>query len=571
MKFLFPFICSLFLCFSEASGQKYVIRSFDIKVELDKNAGLKITEIIKVEFLNPQNGILRYIPYKYKVNQSSSSEEQASMDLTSNGVRSTILENVSVEDDYYKVKRIGDYYEIKIGDKDKKITGVKTYTIKYSILNAINFFSDKSEFYYNLIGDKWDTDIEQVSFKIILPESTATPFPHFFATGSLGSKNNYTTGAWIKGNRIYEGKTTKTIKPGEFVTAGIVFPKGYLIKPNYMYRHVEWLILPLVVLIIMLLIWRKYGKDDQLTITTEYYPPEGVSPCICGFLIDESLDQKDLTVLIPYWGSLGYIKVREIEATETSLLGNSKDFEFTKLKNLPEGTMNFEQTLFNGIFKTGDVVLLSKLKNVLYTTMKTAKDELNSAVDKGLFYEKNSQTRVGCFAMLGLVVGGYGVYRIITQSVFGYMIPISFILSGLIMIIIARFMSKKTKKGNELYRKLAGFKQFILSVEKPRLEAFLREDPSYLDKVLPFAIVFGVVSAWQDKLKEIEFTPPEWYTGTRRHHYSHLYLSDLNSSLNKMSESFYSSPSTQAGSGRSWSSSGGSAGGGFGGGGGSSW
>ncbi len=75
------------------------------------------------------------------------------------------------------------------------------------------------------------------------------------------------------------------------------------------------------------------------------------------------------------------------------------------------------------------------------------------------------------------------------------------------------FMTKKTKKGTLFYQKLLGFKEFIKSVEKDRLQEFLKQDENYFDKVLPYAIVFDMADKWKDKLKGLEVPPPKWYSG----------------------------------------------------------
>ena len=132
-------------------------------------------------------------------------------------------------------------------------------------------------------------------------------------------------------------------------------------------------------------------------------------------------------------------------------------------------------------------------------------------------------------------------------------------------------MAKKTPKGNELYEKLAGFKEFIKSVEEDRLAMFLKQDEHYFDKVLPFAIVFDVADTWKDKLKNLDVPPPNWYAGSYHNFSTYMFLNSLDHSMNEMSKSFYSAPSNSSSGGSSFSGGGGFSGGGFGGGGGGSW
>ena len=138
------------------------------------------------------------------------------------------------------------------------------------------------------------------------------------------------------------------------------------------------------------------------------------------------------------------------------------------------------------------------------------------------------------------------------------------------MISFGLFMSKKTSKGTLLYQQLAGFKEFIKSVETDRLKEFLKQDEHYFDKILPYAIVFGVADTWKDKLNGLDIPPPSWYSGNYRTFNTGSFMHSLNDSMNTMSRTFYSSPGSSGSSGGSFGS-GGFSGGGSGGGGGSSW
>src|SRR6185503_380788 len=149
---------------------------------------------------------------------------------------------------------------------------------------------------------------------------------------------------------------------------------------------------------------------------------------------------------------------------------------------------------------------------------------------------------------------------------------IAFVASGIIVIILGALMTKKTQKGNELYAKLAGFKEFLKLVEKDRLREFLKQDENYFDKVLPYAIVFDIADKWKDKLAGLDIPPPTWYSGAyaANNFNTLMFMNSLDRSMNAMTNTFYSAPSSSGSSGGSFGG-GGFSGGGFGGGGGSSW
>ena len=266
--------------------------------------------------------------------------------MEANGYAHTIIENIKVPDYKFTAKKSGNYEKIQIGSSDKLVEGDHQYILKYRVLNAINFFKDHAEFYYNLIGTQWATTIDSADFTIQLYEALPDT-PYYFATsGPYGANEKNTQTKWT-GNKIFSGHLIKPLSAYVFadepklkivayegLTVGISFPKDYLIKPNYTFRGIAWLLLPVLILTGMYLIWKKWGKDDKVTIQTEYYPPENISPSVSGYVIDGKLDQRDLTALIPYWGAGGFLKINESE--KSSLLGilKTKIYEFVKLKAL---------------------------------------------------------------------------------------------------------------------------------------------------------------------------------------------------------------------------------------------
>ncbi len=567
-KIIASLLISFVIVLAVNAQEAFTIEHYHVAVTVNKDASLDITETINVHFTESRHGIIRKIPYKYALVPLPAGTQKADRQLESNGFAQIIIEDIDVKGHDYSARNSGNYKEIKIGSKDKYVEGEQQYIIHYKMLNAINFFKDHSELYLNIIGDQWNTRIDSAVFSIELYDALAAT-PSFVATGSTGSQENNTVSNWPS-NKLFTGNTTIPLESNQGLTVGIAFPDQFLIKQNYMLRGLPWLLLPVLVFAFMLWIWRKWGKDEAVTITTQYYPPNNVSPSVAGYIIDDALNKRDLTALIPYWGAGGYLQVKETE--KQSLLGliKSTEYEFIKLKDLPSAALSFERTLFNGIFATGNTVALEDLKDVLYKTMNTAKKELEEEVDKSAYYVKYSRSMVFLFLIFGLILLGYGIFQLAINWGDPFWFQLSVAASGLFMIGFGIFMAKKTPKGTILYQELAGFKEFIQKVDKDRLALFLKEDEHYFDKVLPFAIVFDVADNWKDKLEGLDVPPPTWYVGNYHAFNTHLFLNNLNHSMNKMSESFYSTPSSSGSSGGSFGG-GGSSGGGFGGGGGSSW
>jgi len=573
MKKLLAIIALAFLTISNAYSQEaFTISNYIINVKINKDASLNITEKITVHFTEPRHGIIRKTPYKYQLERLPTGNEKAKRQLESGGKTRTIIEDIEVPGWSYDVSTEGDFKSIKIGSKDKYVNGDQQYLISYRVLNAINFFHDHSELYFNLIGTEWATVIDSASFAVELYEPLPDTPSYFIATGSLGSKENKTITNW-EGNRIFSGHITAPLNANEGLTIGISFPQGFLTRQDYRFRELYWLLLPCLVFAGMFFIWKKWGKDEQVTIQTEFYPPENISPSVSGYIFDDKLDQRDLTALVPYWGAGGYLRINEVEKRSLFGLIKNKDYEFVKLKELPDTALIFEKTLLNGIFNTGDIVKLSDLKNVLYTTMNTAKSELESEINKEDFYVVYSRGLKSFISVIGFLILIAGLVILISSWDEKLWLGIGTLASGIIIIIFGLVMTKKTKKGTALYQKLLGFREFIKTVEKDRLQEFLKQDENYFDKVLPYAIVFDIADTWKDKLKGLEIPPPKWYSGSYAggNFNTWMFMNNLDRSMNAMTNTFYSSPHSSGSSGGSFSGGGGFSGGGFGGGGGSSW
>jgi uncharacterized membrane protein YgcG len=563
------FIALLFFvgCLSHTKAQEYfTIKRYEVAVVVSADASLDISEKIRVHFTEQRHGIFRFIPYKYQLQTLAPGAEKAHRPLETGSEAHTLIEDIKVDGWKYKVSNEGNYKVIKIGSADKYVDGDQQYVIRYRMLNAINFFNDFSELYFNVIGDKWPTTVDSVHFSVTLYKALPDTPAYFVATGPFGSKKNHTVSRW-HGTRVFSGYSTKALGAYEGITLGMRFPKDFLVQPDYRFRGIYWLLLPLVIFGLLLYIWRRWGKDEGVTIQTEYYPPPNISPSISGYIIDDRLNQRDLTALVPYWGAGGYLQVNEIENSSLFGLVKSKDYEFIKLKELPPEAMGFEKTLFSGIFQSGDRVLLKDLKNVLYKTMAVAKKGLEREVRKNEYYVKGTREVGAAFVILAILLGAYGFAVVVNEFYESLWHGIALLASAVLFLFFGLLMGKRTRKGTLLYEKLAGFKEFICLVEKDRLQEFLKQDEHYFDKILPYAVVFNVADSWKDKLDGLDIPPPIWYTGHYNTFNTGSFLKSLDQSMNKMSAAFYSKPSSSGGS----FGSGGSSGGGFGGGGGGSW
>lgn len=151
----------------------YTINNYNIDMIVNEDNTFDITETITAEFNEPKHGILRKIPILNSVTRLDGT--------TSNNIAK--IKNINVNENYTESYK-DNFKIIKIGDADKKITGSHTYIIKYNYNIGKDPLKNEDELYFNLIGDGWDTTINNISFKITMPK----PFDKSLLGFSSGTK-----------------------------------------------------------------------------------------------------------------------------------------------------------------------------------------------------------------------------------------------------------------------------------------------------------------------------------------------------------------------------------------------
>ena len=148
----------VFLCLfldSVNAADDFVIKDFQVNSEMRPGGGFTVEERIAVYFNEKRRGLIRTIPYVYKVE----------------GQRYQIrIKDLKSESHKDKVTREGGEYKLRMGRADKYVTGLQTYLITYYVSNALMDRSeDEVEFFWNLTGNDWDVTIEKASYKIQFP------------------------------------------------------------------------------------------------------------------------------------------------------------------------------------------------------------------------------------------------------------------------------------------------------------------------------------------------------------------------------------------------------------------
>lgn len=540
----------------------YVIDNYRVDITIDEKNIYQVSENITVDFKEPRRGIYRVIPEVFN-----------GRDIEVRNVQTNV--QTSAKDE-------GDYIYLRMGNPNLYVTGIKNYLIKFNHDLGWDRESSYDEVYYNLIGNDWDTTIEKLEFTITLPKSFDKSKINF-TSGVRGSTNNEGVKWSVTGNTI-SGYTVQPLGPKESVTIALPLPEGYFDfsaeKSIYYLLKTLLYIVYIAIPAIAFIVWKKFRDEKQVIPTVEFYPPDNLTPTEVGYYIDGVVHSKDLTSLIFYWADKGYLKLNEIKS---SGLFSKDDFEIEFLKSGNDISKEFENYMFRALesFKNLDgKVKISSLKNRFYKHMEKASEvlEIDLIMNKKTLYDSKS-LRIGdsVRASILLVI----VATIIYVNYFNIRdileLGMTVILAGISILVtvgISAKIKKRTEYGREILGRVQGFKRFLETAEKRKLEMLIDENPGYFYNILPYTIVLGVSDVWADKFKDLQVPPPQWYGGNSVGNVFVMtaFMRGINNSMGALNESMLSSPKAPTNFGGGGSSmGGGSSGGGAGGGGGGSW
>lgn len=376
----------------------YVIDKYDINIIVNENNTFDITETITAYFNVSKHGIFRTIPLKNTITR---------LDGTTSTNRTQVT-NVSVDNEYTTSRENGNY-KLKIGSASRTLTGEQKYVIKYTYNLGKDPGKDYDELYYNIIGNEWDTVIGNVTFSITMPKEFDSS-KLGFSSGTTGSTDNSKVKYNVSGNKI-TGSYNGVLGVGEALTVRCELPEGYFVGAGLNIMDYIMFLIPIIFLLISILLWYKYGRDDQIVETVEFYPPQGFNSLEVGFLYKGKAENQDVTSLLIYLANQGYIKIAEIE--EKALFSKSKGFRITKLKEYDGNNVN-EQIFLNGLFTKRPSISIEALfnKNVeqesadntnevtstdlynnFYITMNRILSNINNKDNKNKIFEKSVSSK----------------------------------------------------------------------------------------------------------------------------------------------------------------------------------
>ncbi|MET0435873.1 MAG: DUF2207 domain-containing protein [Devosia sp.] len=622
----------LVLALALPAAAREEIRAFAADVTLRTDGSVRVIETVDVRAEGNQirRGIYRDIPIVLL--GPSGNKIRVGLEVES------VKRDGDAED--FRVERMGNFQRIWIGNSDRLIAvGEHRFVITYVMDRMARSFADHDELYWNATGNYWDFPILKSVARVTLPDGAVISELSAY-TGVAGATEQAVT---ITRNSDTEAtfRTQRALAAGEGMSFAVSFQKGIIQLPQGFDALLQeasdlrevWL--PVVAVLLLLAYnfgaWWRVGRDPPKgTIIPLFHPPKDFSPALTHYVHKWGFANAGWTAMTAAIFNLGVRGLVTIDNRDDALTVKATGKEPDT--RLPVG----EEVLFR-YFSDKRSVTIDKSTG---PGLATKRNEFMAALqreNRNVWFNHN----IG-FAVLGVVlmiltligmvaldvlepvwlvvaaVGGIfaavigsivfnalragGWQRYLTGVIVGIFafnfvggmvetfssltINSAALAAGSMVLITAIFavlMRAPTVQGRKVMDEIDGFKLYLDTAEKNRLN-ISNEPPMSVERferILPYAIALGVEKPWSEHfdaelarnavVDAREGYSPGWYYGPRGGFSSGSLSNAIAGASSGMAAAMVAAQPVQASSSGSSSGGGGFSGGGGGGGGGGGW
>lgn len=618
--------------YDKNSEYSFEITNYYVNINVNENNVYNITERISVKFNILQHGIIRHIPIVNNVERSDGSYEKNVAIISNIKVNNKYSTSV---DNNYKVLKIGDEdtyanatetyvisYDYNLGkDKNKNfdelyfnIIGTEwtapIHNASFTINMPKDFDESKLAIYTGRFGSV-DDDIEYTVTNNVISGHT---------TSALNAYSGITIRMQLEEN--YFSKAVSTIDIANAISLSLVilitlFAMFILLKFNYKAKN-------------GVISTVEFYPPDKLNsaIIGMVYRGKCKTKFVLSLIVQLAslgyIEIHDATKINSNKKETILVKVKNYNGKDKSLK-NIFDAMFTTTYSGDYYLETYDIPTVKNLtkFKKADCITLSGLKSSFGKAVETETKNLNEKQSVSQYFKTNKLNIVliiiaiasllianlSCvilidatmffillFPLIAALVALLGknmplVFKIMWCALFGCLpwftlikmnapifeapFVIANILSFIILLSTVLFSDTlviRDENGKKLFGKILGFRNFIKTAEKQKLEMLVLENPKYFYNILPYAYVLNVSSKWIEKFEDIIIEENCIYFSGRISVYR---FNQLNRNITTVNNRHYltnhAAHSSGSSGGFSSGGGGGFSGGGSGGGGGSSW
>ena len=497
------FIIALTTLFSLQAWAEEKITDYNVEIEVLQNADFIVKETISVisEGRQIRRGIFRdlprykladdvKIPYQYKI-----------LSVTRNGAREPFAQESE-----------GNAEQVRIGDANVFLKrGEHVYEITYSVKNEVRYFDDFDEVYWNAIGTYWAFPIDRAKASVTFPQSFRSLELNCF-TGRY--RSTASDCQMSRSGNTFLIQSTRAFDRREGMAVSIKFPKGIIDPPSAADKRSFWwfkngAVALLAGLFILLFgyyysMWNKVGRDPAKDpVFARYGPPDGYSPAAVHHIYNRGFKgQNAIISTLVDMAVKGRIKLdTDDKLTTLSRIGPLQNY--TKKASI-------EDSLENGLFQRGDHLTIGKKYNsAFYSSYKSFQRQVSKAYGVP-YFRWNAK-----YTIIGFILSAFAIVAALSQFYGNQTHYFWAVIAALIVMNLAflYFMPAPTRKGQKIRQEIAGFKLYLETAEKQKLNAVevgsdqpLPMSKDQYEAFLPYAIALDVEKPWT---KYFEKTLPQ--------------------------------------------------------------
>lgn len=526
--------------------------SFSSDIELQADGSFDVREEVVGTFTEPRHGLFRFIPVEHRRPDGTVKRIRLRVDaVRRDGERVP-----------FETHRSGAYEVIKVGDPDVTFVGGFRYDLVYHVDDAVLFHDLEDELYWNVTGDAWDAPLGAVRASVLVRDVNRADLQADCFQGPAGSVERCQA-------EIDHGVVLATASGP--MTVSVRFPKNVTREPSTQARLRWWLadhwdlfspILPALTLAILFHRWWHHGRDPRRTraVVAQYGPPSDLRPAELATLVDARVKPRAFAATLVDLAARGFVTVRE-EPGGGAFAGTG----YVLARAKPDGDLaSYERRLLDGVFGERTEAHVGGPDERLSAARRAFEDALYRRMAEEDLYVKNPRTARLMHAAIGIAAIGAGILLgAEAATMTGRPVVMASLLAcGGLFLLFAPFMPKKTEKGAVLADLGLGFREYLSVAERYRAQ--WQEEQGIFEKLLPYAVAFGVADRWAAALAEKQASSPAWYAGTTGTWDARAFAGSMDGFVSALGTA--SAPASSGGGGGR-----GSSGGGFGGGGGGSW
>jgi hypothetical protein len=599
------------------------IRLFQSDVTVMPSGTLTVTETITVvaEGNKIKRGISRDFPTEYRDHHNRKLRVGFQLlNVTRDG-----------RPEAHHTEKLSNGVRIYIGQHDRFLPpGEYRYTLTYQTDRQLGFFADHDELYWNATGNDWDFQIDEAVVTIALPPGV--PSHQIQATGYTGPPGSRDRDyqSTIAAHASVAFTTNAALAPGAGLTVVVGWPKGYVSEPSSQERLSFWVRDnpvamvgwpgTLLVFLYFLFAWHRVGRDPSGgTVIPRFEPPSGLSPAAARYILKMGFDSRAFSCALIsmavkqrisisepadgktvihrdddgnmdslsfgekalYTKLLGHSGSLELDHAHHKTIGAARDLLKSRLADEYHGQFFLRNLkwLIPGLLLSVLTVAALAIANpepIMIIGIPLLVTSIFFTVAVRIWRQGKRLIAILMAGFAGIVgLGNLLITSVTVSGGFG----LTLLVAALIIInLLFYFLLKApTRLGREVMDEIEGFKKYLATAERNRLQTLDSIDQQLLlfEKYLPYALALDVAQEWSENFSETleqaaqepgSHYRPRWYTGRS---WKPSRPARFGDTLGRTLSSTVASASTAPGSSSGFS--GGSSGGGGGGGGGGGW